>query len=201
MNDVEVTIFPDPWKARGFFERLATFEYPWAFDIETFDAGEYPSRLEVATDPCHPDFRVHGIAVAWGPKKGAYTVLKDAYSARHEARDFMSPAFASAAKKLAHNASFDHEGLVYNEWVYEIVNRQCTMITTGALSDGTQENLKLERLATALLGIERTWMDFDKSTMRDADIEIVARGAVSDTISTWRLGAFLDERMKQGAYL
>jgi uracil-DNA glycosylase family 4 len=198
----EVKIFPDPWAAAGFLGKLAQHPHPWAADIESFDGAEFPSRKEVSTDPCHPDFRVHGIAFAWGPTKGAYVVLKDSYDRLDEASEILSPTFASPVSKRFFNRPFDEPGLVYTRWVNEIMNpEEDGMMALIALSDGRHESLRLEKAVTDLLGWPQYWSEMDKSLMRDLPIEDVARGAVGDACATWALCEVLGKRIKNEEYL
>jgi len=72
----EVSVFTSPFEAQGFLTKLTAHRAPWAFDIESYDGKEFPSRRPVATDPCHPDFRLRGIAIAWGSEKGVWIECK-----------------------------------------------------------------------------------------------------------------------------
>lgn len=196
---VDVLIFKSPADADVLLKRLAAHQHPWAFDIETYDALEFPSRRWVSTDPCHEDFRVRGVALAWGPDKGAWIEFGDTNP--DDARPFLDQAFMSATEKWAFNGGFDEEGLTYNGWVTEVVNRRGDgMLEMVALSDGRHASLRLERAVVDQLGYPQYWNGVDKSRMRDILLVEVARAAVEDACATWALCARLHKRLEKGEY-
>lgn len=199
LRSLEVIVDPESARAAevlGFIEALPG---PWAFDIESYDAAEFPGRREVATDPCHPDFRVRGVAIAWSEDEGAWFELCACGSAAWRLR--LDRVFGSAALKVAHNGPMDEDGLVFNGWVSEVVNRGGdSMLEWLALSDGRHVSVSLERLAVDVLGIDQWWDSFDKSTMRDAATELVARSAVFDAGTSLWLHCHARDMMEAGLY-
>lgn len=189
------TIYRSLADARLFLEGLAQHEGPWTFDIETYDGYEFPSRKGVAVDPCHPDFRVRGVAIATSADEGAWVefgVLDWADKAA------LSSAFASDAEKGAFNGGFDENGLVYAGWVPLVRNRtRDGMLAMIALGDGTHESLRLSHAIRVLLRREYHW-DEDKATVRDMPIEAVADGAVRDACATHELCDLLDGWAAEG---
>ena len=194
--------YESPAYASVFLDRMAATPGPWAFDIETYDAGAFPSRRAVATDPCHPDFRLRGIAFAWKPDMGAWVDCKGWESRMDEARALLAPVFASPAEKWAFFGHFDEEGLVAPGWVLEVRNRAGDGgLALIALSDGTHESLKLERAVVDVLGRAQYWGGFDKGMMRDAPIRTVAVGAVGDACHTFALCEDLHGRLERGEHM
>ena len=195
MSDVRVTLYRSLAAAAPYLLELAAHPGPWTFDIESYDAGAFPSRKNVSVDPHHPDFRVHGVAFATSAKVGAYVffeLLDDCRDLDGDGVDALRVAFDSDAEKGAYNGHFDENGLVYTGWVPRVRNRaRDGMLSTIALGDGTHENLKLPHVAKLLLRRETTW-EIDKSTMRDQPVEVVADGAVHDACLTHELCDLLD---------
>jgi len=196
--DVAVSIYESPADAQGALRRLAAREELWVFDIETYDAAEYPSRKEVSVDPFHPDFRVRGVAIALSPTEGFWVELKDFPA--DQARRVLDPAFGSPAEKGAFGGHFDVSGLTYTGYVTEVTNRtEDGMLSAVALSDGTHESLRLEKLVVGYLGRSQYW-NADKSKMRDYPIDLVANGAVGDACATLALIELLREDLLAEEY-
>ena len=181
--------------------RLARHRGMWAFDIESFDAGAFPSRREVSTDPCHPDFRLRGIAVAWSPTRGVWLELAPHYSQRARVCELLTPALDSPADKTAFNGHFDEEGIVVPGWSRRVRRTRDAMLALVALSDGTHESLRLEKAVVDVLGKRQYWDAVDKGRMRDLPLDLVARGAVHDACATLELEEHLDRRLQAGEYL
>lgn len=202
---VTVKLYRTLAAAAPYLRDLAGHPGPWTFDIETYDAAEFPSRKSVAVDPHHPDFRVRGCAFATSPTEGAFVdFMVDApgagpvfaapanFGARDAGICALRAAFASAAEKGAFNGHFDECGLVYAGWAPRVANRaRDGMLAAIALGDGTHERLTLSHLALVLLRRETAW-DIDKSTMRDQPAEVVADGAVHDACLAHELCDLLD---------
>lgn len=200
--DINVLVYESPDAARPFLERLASAAGPWAFDIESYDAKAFPSRKFVSTDPCHPDFRLRGIAVAWGPNNGAWIDCRGWEGRLAEARELLEPAFGSSAEKWAFNGGFDDDGLVYPGWVPIVANRTGDgMLAMVALGDGTHASLRLEKAVVEVLKQPQYWMDVDKGKMRDIPLQECAENAVGDACYTWRLCDDLHGRLERGAYM
>jgi len=201
-SDIKVTTFETPGAAREFLARLAKRTLPWAFDIEAFDAVEYPSRLGVATDPCHPDFRLRGIAFAWSPVYGAYVEMTSWENFKSQARELLDPVFGSPAIKRAFNGGYDEDGLVYPGWVTRVNNRaEDAMLGLVALGDSRHESLRLEKAAIDVLKKSQSWDGGDKGRMRDLPLKQVATGAVGDACRTFDLCEVLNKRLIAGEYL
>jgi uracil-DNA glycosylase len=185
----------------GFFDRLAARTTPWAFDIEAYDAKEFPSRLLVATDPCHPDFRLRGVAFAWAENEGGYVDLKDCDML--EASEAFTPVFASEAEKWAFGGHYDEEGVVYTKLAADgVCNRAGDgMLAMIALGDGTHDSLRLEKAVVDVLRRPQYWQGFDKSKMRDVPLADVADGAIGDACYTFELCIYLHERIGRADYL
>lgn len=197
-----VPTFRDPFEAREFLAKLAKHPGPWSFDIEAFDAGAFPSRPNVATDPCHPDFRLRGVAFAWGGSGGAWVDCFTVNDQKHDVRALLDPVFSSDAEKWAFNGSYDEEGLVYPGWVTEINARSGDgMLAMVALGDGRHESLRLEKATADLLKRPQAWDGFDKAQIRDLSIDEVARGAVADAKNALALCRLLHDRLTRGEYL
>ncbi len=200
-SDHKVTIYESPFEAAEFFAWLAKREKPWTFDIETYDAVAFPSRVGVATDPCHPDFRVRGIAIAINRKTGCWIELMGFDHRKAEVREIMSPAFASPTEKWGFTGHFDEEGLVYTDWVQTVRNRANDgMLGLISLGDGTHDSLRLEKAVVDILG-ERQYWSADKSKMRDVPLQQVANSAVRDACYTHQLIEFINEKLARGDYL
>lgn len=198
----EVPIFRTPEEAERTLTWLASFPHPWAFDIESFDAVEFPSRKNVSTDPCHPDFRMHGIAIAVSSTKGFYLYLKDYHENKKVWTRVLAPAFGSPAEKWAFSGHFDEEGVVYPGWVPKVVNRRGDgMLALVTLGNGFNESLRLERATVDILKRPQYWSGLDKSKMRDHPVDQVAAGAVEDAMNTYALCQALHHRMKRRQYL
>lgn len=195
----QLEIVEDPRRREDLLRWIAAHPGPWAFDIESYDAEEFPSRTRVATDPCHPDFRVRGVAIAWSEDEGAWLEL--CKLGRAAWRPYLDPIFGSAAKKGGHGAHFDEEGLVYGGWCAEVRNRgEDSMLAMIALSDGRHPSLRLERIAVDVVGVDPWWDALDKSMMRDLPVEQVARAAVFDAgLSLWVV-THAEDMMEQGVY-
>jgi len=189
----------------GFFERLAALTTPWAFDIEAYDAVEFPSRKFVSTDPCHPDFRLRGIAFAWATDEGAYVDLKEASESGDllEASEALTPCFASDADKWAFSGHYDEEGVVYTKVAADGVHNRAGdgMLAMIALGDGTHDSLRLEKAVVDVLGKPQYWQGFDKSMMRDVSLADVADGAIGDACYTFELCTDLHDRIRREDYL
>jgi hypothetical protein len=186
MSRLSVTVYRSLADARPFLGQLARILDPWTFDIETYDAVESPGRKAVAVDPCHPDFRVRGVAIATSKDSGAWVEFVGDEAAPLRA------AFASDAEKGAFNGGFDENGLVYTGWVPQVRNRtRDGMLAMIALGDGTHESLKLSHGIRVLLRRKYHW-DEDKGMMRDLPVETVAEGAVRDACCTHELCDLLD---------
>lgn len=185
----------------GFFDRLAALTTPWAFDIEAYDAVEFPSRKNVSTDPCHPDFRLRGIAFAWAIDEGAYVDLKDCDMV--EASEALTPCFASDAEKWAFSGHYDEEGVVYTKVAADGVRNRAGdgMLAMIALGDGTHDSLRLEKAVVDVLGRPQYWQGFDKSMMRDVPLADVADGAIGDACYTFELCTDLHARIEREDYL
>jgi len=198
----KITAFRDPFQARDFLERMARYPDPWSFDIEAYDAGAFPSRPNVATDPCHPDFRVRGIAFAWNESGGVWVDCMAVDDRKDDVRSLLDPVFGSDAEKWPFNGSYDEEGLVYPGWVTEINARSGDgMLAMVALGDGRHESLRLEKAAADLLKRPQAWDGFDKSRIRDLSIDEVAQGAVGDASNALALCRLLHDRLARGEYL
>lgn len=201
LPDIKYDIFQNPGEAKDFLEHFARYPKPWVFDIETYDAVEYPSRKHVGTDPFHPDFRVRGIGFAWKPDRGAYIELKPWDQWRAQAAELLSPAFASPALKWAFNGTFDEEGLIYNKWIKQMVNRRGDgLMGVLAINAGGMPNFTLERCVVDILGEPQYW-GIDKTTIRDLPLEKVAEDAVRDCCSTLKLMKILHQRLRDGQYI
>lgn len=203
-RDLKIQIFSDPREpgAVSLLNRLAQHQHPWVFDIETYDAIEFPSRMHVSTDPCHEDFRVRGVAIAWSPTEGAWFELMGVEGQQDKVRPLLDLVFSSPAIKGAFNGGFDEEGLVYNNWVTEIHNRRWDgMLEMIGLSDGRHASLRLERAVVDLLGFPQYWNGTDKGTIRELPLEEVARAAVEDACAEWALSSVLQKRLAKGAYM
>lgn len=195
---VTVKLYRTLAAATLYLRALAERAEPWTFDIETYDAGAFPSRKGVAVDPHHPDFRVRGCAFATSSTEGAFVDFTSSPTdwppglLDTEGLRALRAAFAGDAEKGAFNGHFDECGLVYSGWVPRVTNRaRDGMLAAIALGDGTHERLTLAHLVLVLLRRETTW-DIDKSTMRDQPVEVVADGAVHDACLTHELCDLLD---------
>ena len=196
---IQVRAFESPEAAEGFLVELARRNEPWAFDIEAYDAREFPSRKYVSTDPCHPDFRLRGVAFALSATEGAFVDCLGVEPRR--VSKYLSPAFGSRAPKWAFSGHYDEEGLVYPGYVGAVVNRAGDgMLGLLALSDGHHEELRLEYAVVRILGERQYWDGYDKSRMRDAPLARVARNAVGDACYTLRLCEVLHVRLERGEY-
>jgi hypothetical protein len=192
-------VFETPAAAEGYLRRLGKHPGPWAFDIESYDAKEFPSRKSVSTDPCHPDFRVRGVAFATAADVGGYVDL--AGMAPELVHPYFDMAFCSAAEKWAFNGHFDEEGLTYPGYVTAVRNRGGDgMLAMLSLSDGRHESLRLEWAVVNILGERQYWGGLDKSKMRDIATQVVARNAVGDACHTFRLCDVLHGRLERGEY-
>lgn len=204
-DGVRVEVYRSLAEAEPFLRDLALRDSPWTFDIETYDAGQFPSRKEVAVDPCHPDFRVRGCAFALSKHLGVWVDFGMQFQdTRVQPDPLLGPstmenglvalraAFASDAEKAAFNGGFDENGLVYQGWVPEIRNRtRDGMLALIGLGDGTHEFLRLSHVVPTLLGYLTYW-DEDKSMVRELPVEVVAAGAVRDACRTHELCDLLD---------
>jgi hypothetical protein len=197
-------IYPDLASAESFLAGLARLETPWVFDIETYDAAEYPSRKEVSTNPHHPDFRVRGCAFAVSPDRGAWVDFggSSPLTAPPRALAALRAAFASDAAKGAFNGGFDENGLVYTGWVPTVRNRAFDgMLAMVALGDGTHNSLTLWHAIETILKRPYQWEGEDKSLMRDMPTAQVAKGAVGDACFTLELIGLLDSWAEQGQHI
>ena len=192
-------VVEDPRLAPELMSWMIAHPGPWAFDVEAYDAGAYPSRPGVATDPCHPDFRLRGVAVAWSEDEGAWLEL--APLGPEVWRPFLDRLFSSPARKGASYGHYDEEALVVPRWVGEVRNRgDDALLAWLSLSDGRHTSLRLERLAVDLLGLDPWWAGFDKSGVGRAPLDLVARAAVFDTGCALWLCAHARDLMTRGEY-
>jgi hypothetical protein len=194
-SPVTVKLYRSLAAAGPYLRALAERAEGWTFDIETYDAVEFPSRKHVAVDPHHPDFRVRACAFATSATEGALVDFQgDQQNPSRLTEDILPlrAAFASDAEKGAFNGGFDECGLVYTGWVPQIRNRtRDGMLAMIALGDGTHERLTLAQAIVVLLHREVVW-DADKSLMRDLPADVVADGAVHDACYTHELCDLLD---------
>ncbi len=198
---VRVTVVTTLDQLGALAERLTRHRAMWAFDIESFDGGAFPSRKEVSTDPCHPDFRLRGVAVAWSFTQGAWLELAPLLAHRARVCELLTPAFTSAADRTAFNGHFDEEGLVVPGWAHRVRRTRDAMLALVSLSDGTHESLRLEKAVVDVLGKRQYWAEVDKGRMRDLPLEQVASGAVHDACATLELEVALDARLRRAEYL
>lgn len=196
---LEVVVDPGGVPGRTVMRRLAEHPGPWAFDVESYDGAAFPSRPGVPTDPCHPDFRVRGVAVAWSEDEGAWLEL--APLGPEAWRPWLAPVFGSPAVKAAQGGHFDEEALVVPGWVPAVVNRgEDSMLAALSLSDGRHASLRLERLAADLLGADPWWDAADKARMRDLPLADVARAAVLDAGMALWVCTHARDLMERGEY-
>lgn len=201
LPEIKVDVFEDLGKAKGLLRNLAKHKKPWAFDMETYDAGQFPSRRHVATDPFHPDFRIRGVAMAWRSDRGAWIDLRSWENRKEEAREILSSVFGTPAEKWAFNGGFDDNALVYSGWVRKIVNRSDDgMLRLIAVNAGGQKGFTQERLVVELLGEPQYWV-IDKTRMEKLTIEKVSQSAVRDACSTFKLVQHLRKMSNAGEYL
>lgn len=187
---------------RAAVARLALAPWPWFFDIETMDAGGIPSRPGVATDPFHPDFRVRGVSVAWGPGDGAWIELAWAEDGRKdEVRAALDPAFGSGAEKGAFVSGFDANGLIAQGWVGEVRNLARDPWLAAIALDTKGGGHSLERLAVDVLGEPQPLGKGDRGRIREMPLERVAEYAVRDACLEYRLDVVLQKRLELGEYL
>ncbi len=205
---IKMSVYRTPGEAAPLLRRLAAYPHPWAFDIESYDAQVVPSRRDVSTDPCHEDFRVRGVALAWGSAAGVWLEFIAGHpggpvveASSDEWREVLDPAFGSDADKVAFNGGFDEEGLTYNGWVSEVRNRRGDgMLDMVALSDGRHASLRLERAVVDYLGLPQYWNGADKGRIREMALADVARSAVEDACATLALHRDLEGRLRRGEY-
>jgi hypothetical protein len=195
----EIQVFDTPAAAGDFLLWLGEHPGPWAFDIEAFDAKEFPSRKSVSLDPCHPDFRMRGVAFAWAYDKCAYVDVGSLPP--EQVRPYLDLAFGSPAEKWAFNGHFDEEGIVYPGYASVVRNRGGDgMLAMLSLSDGRHESLRLEYAVVNILGERQYWSGMDKSKMRDIPLRTVGRNAGGDAVHTLRLCDYLHGRLERGEY-
>lgn len=201
LSAIKSQVYPSPAAARDFLAWLAAYEGMWVFDIESYDDREFPSRKEVSTDPCHPDFRLRGIGFAWGPSEGAYVEIMG--SDFEEAAELFTPVFESEAEKGTFSGHFDEEGVTYTKLAKRgVCNRAHDgMLGMIALGDGTHDSLRLEKAVVDVLGRKQYWQGYDKSKMRDASLAEVADGAIGDACYTFELCTLLSDRIRRADYL
>lgn len=205
LGTIKSQVYANPLDAREFLARLAAHPGPWAFDIEAYDAKEFPSRRDVATDPCHPDFRLRGIGFSWAVNEGAYVDLID-YNEGDGlviASELFTPVFASEAEKETFSGHYDEEGVTYTKLAADgVCNRAGDgMLAMIALGDGTHDSLRLEKAVVDVLGRPQYWVGYDKSKMRDASLAEVADGAIGDACYTFELCDLLHDRISRADYL
>jgi hypothetical protein len=199
---VQYAVYEDVEDIIGLLDWGANHPGPWAFDIETYDSKLFPSREEVATDPCHPDFCVRGIGIAWDADTGSFIDLKQFQHLKGKLRPYLTRLFSSPAPKWAANGHFDEEGLVYTGWIPEVHNRAGdSMLAMIAASGGQLAGFSLERGIVDVLHEFYHWADIQKSHMRELDTAIVADGCVRDAAGTWRLCNYIHYLMERGEYL
>jgi hypothetical protein len=200
MPDVQMDVFSDPGQAENFLKYLACHKKPWAFDIETYDAGQESTRHAVGVDPFHPDFRVRGVAIAWQFNRGAWIELMPWEDRKAEAAKLFGPVFASSAEKWAFNGSFDENGLVYSGWAPAITNRKGDgLLALIASNAGGHSGVSLARAVVDILGEPQYWV-INKLTIRTAKLMDVADSAVRDACSTLKLTDFLHRRLEASEY-
>lgn len=200
-SPITFQVFESPFAAASYLEDLARRTDPWAFDLETYDGVEFPSRKGVSTDACHPDFRLRGIAIATSATEGAWVECKGYEGRVAEVRALLDPAFGSCAAKWAFWGHFDDEGLVYPGWVTEVRNRAGDGgLALLSLSDGAHESLRLEHAVVNVLKDRQYWNGMDKSKMRDVQLAVVAHNAVGDACYTFKLCELLHGRLERGEY-
>lgn len=201
-SPITAQIFETPFAAADFLQSLAQRAEPWAFDLETYDGAVFPSRVNVSTDPCHPDFRLRGVAIALSATEGAWIDCRFLEPRIAEVRALLSPAFESPAEKWAWFGHFDEEGLTYPGWVTRV---SCRAGDGGlallALSDGAHESLRLEHAVVNVLGARQYWNGMDKGKMRDVSLEVVAANAVGDACYTFALCEKLHGMLERGEYM
>lgn len=199
---IKLHVFHDPGDARQFLKEFAKVKTPWAYDIEAWDAGAFPSRKWVATDPYHPDFRVRGVAFAWKSNEGAWIELRPWENRKEEAAKLLGPVFASPAEKYDFNGTYDEEGLVYNGWVPRVRRRTCDgMLALLAANMGGLGGYSLARATVDLLDEPQYW-EVDKSRVERIKTDTLAEAAVRDTISTLKLAKKkLIPRLRRGQYI
>jgi len=198
---VHVTVLTTVREMVKFLHALRDHKGFWTFDIETFDVAEAPSRKVVATDPCHPDFRVRGVAVAMDGVSGTWLEL---VGHEHDAtvKVALASAFGSEAPKGAFYGHFDEEGLICGGWVPVVRNRcEDGMLAMVALGDAGSRPNTLARAITDVLGETPHWEGFDKALMRTALLAAVAEGAVRDARATWCVCRALGGRLARREYL
>ena len=201
-SPVAVRTFESPFAGRDYLLDLSRRTGPWAFDIETYDAGAFPARKGVSTDPCHPDFRLRGLAVATSGVEGAYFDCRGLEGRLGEVRKILSPAFRSEAPKWAFFGHFDENGLVYPGWVEAVNNRAGDgYLALLALSDGLHDSLRLEHAVVNVLGARQYWNGMDKARMRDTPLGVVAENSVGDACYAFRLFEVLRGRLERGEYM
>ena len=192
-------IVTDPREWPELMQWLAEHLGPWAFDIECFDAGAFPSRESVVFDACHPDYRVRGVSIAWSEDEGVW--LEMAPLGPDVWKPWLDPIFSSPARKGGHNKHTDTEGLIVGGWITDVVNGcMDSMLAWNSLSDGRHASLRLERLAVDVLDQDPWWSGANKGRMRDLSLDDVAYGAVMDAgLSLWLCLAG-EERMVNQEY-
>ena len=186
--------------SRRALRQLAKSLDPWFFDIETIDAKGSPARPGVATDPFHPDYRVRGVAVAFGPDQGVWFEFDEAMD-RAAARELLDPAFRSEAEKGAFVSGFDANGLIVPGWVTEVRNLVRDPWLMAIALDMAGEGHSLERLAVDVLGEPQPKAGVDRTRIREMSLEAVAEYAVRDACCEYRLDRALRERLGRGEYL
>lgn len=147
--EVHSSVLTDAAKKR--LRWVARLTRHWFFDIETFDAVEVPSRRHVATNPYDPDFRVRGVAIAWGPNEGAWFELMPDETRKAAVRELLDPVFKSDAEKGAFFGGFDENGLILPGWVREVSNRMRDPWLAAIALDMVGGGHSLERLAVDVL--------------------------------------------------
>lgn len=180
---------------------LVKQQLPFFFDIETFDAAECPSRVGVATNPFHPDFRVRGVAIAWGPLEGAWFELTAEENRKAAARALLDPVFTSEVNKGAFVGGFDENGLIVPGWVSEVRNRCFDPWLCAIALDTVGGGHSLERLVVDVLGEPQPKEGVDRSRIREMPLKDVGEYAVRDACAEWRLHEVLWARLAAGEYL
>jgi uracil-DNA glycosylase len=203
LANITSQVYANAIEAREFLTWLAAREEPWAFDIEAYDAVEFPSRLGVSTDPCHQDFRLRGVAFSWGVNEGAYVDLMGWELDPVPVSELFTPVFASDAEKWAFGGHYDEEGVAYTKLAADGVRNRAGdgMLAMIALGDGTHDSLRLEKAVVDVLKRPQYWQGFDKAKMRDVPLADVADGAIGDACYTFELCTYLHERIRAEEYL
>jgi uracil-DNA glycosylase family 4 len=200
LPDITIGIFERVADAENVIDLLVQSGSTFAFDIETYDCYETPSRKAVSTNPFHKDFRVRGLAVAYNKNSGFWIDFKADEDNKEECKRILNKLFMSSQPKWAFHGNFDEEGLIYQGWVDGINNRSGDgLLALISLGDGRRASNTLERAVMEILN-ESSYWDVDKSRMAEHPTSVVAEGAVRDAVSTFKLVKILEAKLKKGEY-